>query len=288
MKYLYIDFYGLERKIEFPNDYNKYIEKIKELFNISDSEFLTLKSTFYFYSSNLNFDFDVTNEKDFFLSKEISPQFNQILSKLLVSKKKKEEAKNEKIKEELNRFDIMEQSERRSLIFNNANIKKGKIPEKIKANKKKKKNLLNCKFLDNDIEKNHSINIYLNKIQENNPIEYKFRVLNNGKEKWPNDTLLKCENDDTEIYFFYVSINDDDCLLREENGIEYQEFLVKVLFKNYKKIKVGKYQLRAYLYSDKSGRIGNSYGKLIINVQINSNYFSDDINSNEIFENFDN
>ena len=84
MKYLYIDFYGLERKIEFPNDYNKYIEKIKELFNISDSEFLTLKSTFYFYSSNLNFDFDVTNEKDFFLSKEISPQFNKILSKLLV------------------------------------------------------------------------------------------------------------------------------------------------------------------------------------------------------------
>ena len=52
------------------------------------------------------------------------------------------------------------------------------------------------------------------------------------------------------------------------------------------KIKVGKYKLRNYLYSDKRGKIVNSLSKLNINVQIISNYFNDDAINDGILEQF--
>ena len=43
-------------------------------------------------------------------------------------------------------------------------------------------------------------------------------------------------------------------------------FTIIVIFKNYCNIHVGYYNLRAYLISDKFGRIGDEFGNLIVQV----------------------
>ena len=178
---------------------------------------------------------------------------------------------NQNIMDAINRLNIMEQSESNKPGYyknqNNMIYKPAEIPDKIKI-KNLDSNLLNCEFLDNKIPYNHTIEEERNKITPQNPIIFFFRIKNNGKEVWPDDTLLKCEVDDSEIYFYYVSINDEDSkFIVLKNGDNYQEFKIRVLFKNYSNIIEGnEYKLRAYLLSDKNGRIGNDYGLLNIKV----------------------
>ena len=73
-------------------------------------------------------------------------------------------------------------------------------------------------------------------------------------------------NDDSEIFFFYSSINDYDSTFINDNDGGYQMFTIIVIFKNYCNIQVGYYNLRAYLISDKFGRIGDEFGNLIVQV----------------------
>jgi len=185
-------------------------------------------------------------------------------------KKQKQKKDNIQIEEAIKRLTIMEKSESKPYKEEKRNneLKVSGIPEIIKI-----KNInslpLNCEFLDNKIKLNHTIEIEKNKISPQNPIIYFFRIKNNGEQVWPDDTLLKCEVDDSEIYFYYVSINDnnDAQFIVLKNGDNFQQFKIRVLFKNYGNIIEGnEYQLRAYLLSDKSGRIGNDYGYLTIKV----------------------
>ena len=185
-------------------------------------------------------------------------------------KKQKQKKDNIQIEEAIKRLTIMEKSESKPYKEEKRNneLKLSGIPEIIKI-----KNIntlpLNCEFLDNKIKLNHTIEIEKNKISPQNPIIYFFRIKNNGEQVWPDDTLLKCEVDDSEIYFYYVSINDnnDAQFIVLKNGDNFQQFKIRVLFKNYGNIIEGnEYKLRAYLLSDKSGRIGNDYGYLTIKV----------------------
>ena len=238
-----------------------------------------------------NFQNNQNNEED--LDKEIKRleiEKNNLKKKIEKIRKENqefEEKKNKnladsKIDDALNRLKIMEKSESKNMpIISNNNVKLGEIPEKIKI-KNINSNTLNCEFLDNKIPFNHTIEVEKSKIKPQNPIIYFFRIKNNGEEVWPDDTLLKCEVDDSEIYFYYVSIKDEDTeFIVLKNGDNYQQFKIRVLFKNYNNIIEGEeYKLRAYLLSDKNGRIGNDYGLLTIKVKHKKenfkNFFQED------------
>ncbi len=238
-----------------------------------------------------NFQNNQNNEED--LDKEIKRleiEKNNLKKKIEKIRKENqefEEKKNKnladsKIDDALNRLKIMEKSESKNMpIISNNNVKLGEIPEKIKI-KNINSNTLNCEFLDNKIPFNHTIEVEKSKIKPQNPIIYFFRIKNNGEEVWPDDTLLKCEVDDSEIYFYYVSIKDEDTeFIVLKNGDNYQQFKIRVLFKNYNNIIEGEeYKLRAYLLSDKNGRIGNDYGLLTIKVKPKKenfkNFFQED------------
>ena len=207
---------------------------------------------------------------------------------------------NNKMQEALNRLEIMEKTE--SKINNNMNqkieIKNSQIPNNIRIKNIENINKLDCEFLDKD-KNSITLEVEKNKISAQNPIIYMFRVKNIGAEPWPNDTILKCEIDDSEIYFYYVSINDEDSeSIVLVDGTAYQQFKIRVLFKNYSNIiPGGEYKLRSYLLSDKYGRIGKNYGNLIIRISKNDSEkknepslkdnFHDDFNYNEDDNNFE-
>ena len=90
--------------------------------------------------------------------------------------------------------------------------------------------------------------------------EHKLKVYNNGIE-FPEDTIIRCKNNDSEIYFNSVKI--DKSFQKYPN---YYEFPVEILFKDIDNIKKDdKYELEYYLLSDKQGPIySNNYGKLEI------------------------
>ena len=91
-------------------------------------------------------------------------------------------------------------------------------------------------------------------------IKHKLKVYNNGIE-FPEDTIIRCNNNDSEIYFNSVKINKSF-----QKYPNYYEFPVEILFKDIDDIKKGdKYELEYYLLSDKQGPIfSNNYGKLEI------------------------
>ena len=201
---------------------------------------------------------------------------------------------NNKMQEALNRLEIMEKTESKMHYNMNQKIenKNSQIPNNIRIKNIENINKLDCEFLDRD-KNSITLEVEKNKISPQNPIIYMFRVKNIGMEPWPNDTILKCEVDDSEIYFYYVSINDEDSeSIVLVDGTAYQQFKIRVLFKNYSNIiPGGEYKLRAYLLSDKCGRIGKNYGNLIVRISKNDSEkknepslkdnFHDDFNYNE-------
>jgi hypothetical protein len=87
-------------------------------------------------------------------------------------------------------------------------------------------------------------------IKKDLKIKHKFRVYNNGIE-FPEDTIIRCNNNDSEIYFNSVKI--DKSFQKYPN---YYEIPVKILFKDIGNIKIGdKYELEYYLLSDREGKI---------------------------------
>ena len=187
--------------------------------------------------------------------------------------------KKENYEEVMNRFKIIEESEQYQNVGKGKNkAKKLNIPEKIKI-KNEKQEILDCEFIDNNNEDKHTISKKINEIKIQNQIYYDFRVRNNGQKEWPNDTLLKCETTDSPIYFYYSSLTDNnDKVFVDQKGGVIQNFRVIIIFKNYNNIKVGEYKLKAYLVSDKHGRIGKDYGVFTLKVLPKDNYLQ---NSNE-------
>ena len=189
----------------------------------------------------------------------------------------------------LNRLLIVEQSEQTMNKQGKKNNKKLKdIPENIKI-KNKEQLRFDCTFIDNDDIEKHTISIEINKISKINPIKYSFKIFNNGAEEWPDDTFLKCETNDTPIFFYYSSIKDNEGKTYMDTQQRLiQEIEVIVVFKNYSNIQVGEYELKSYLISDKCGRIGNDYGILILKVLPSYNNGYNNGNDFNILNNNDN
>ena len=164
-------------------------------------------------------------------------------------------------------------------LINQINLLKEKIEnlEKIIAdyeNKEKDNNSyytgLNCKFINKYSEKI----IDLNKIKKSIPIYHTFKIINNGTDPFPADTILKCDNTiDSDIFFYSVKL--DFCPMSfDENNEVYYNAEVIINFKSYKNIEEKTYEMRAYLISDSKGRIGEednfcTFKLKVINYNIN-------------------
>ena len=117
-----------------------------------------------------------------------------------------------------------------------------------------------CVYYENDITINVKLNEIINKTKI---IKYNFKIQNNGKKPWPDDTFLKCINDDSDIFFYYSKMNTNKVIWKD--NVVYNEFEVIINFKN-PIPKKGKYFCHAQLMSDTRGKMGNSIGTLFVNV----------------------
>jgi hypothetical protein len=229
-----------------------------------------------------------------FLTKQIF-KINQRLSSKKENEIKVKNSSAEKLKKEFTKKNEEKTPEKNknngNIILNNENIKiKGKTPKnnettlyKEDNNKdlnnnisninnynidnfdsniyqKEKKNYLSCKFF-----KNKEIIIRKSLIKENFTIHHKIKVFNDGMDNlcWPEDTFIRCINDDSEIYFYHS--NDKEIQIKNQNTIFFL-YKVIILFKNYYNIQEGKYTLNYQLISDFFGNIGNETGYLTVIV----------------------
>jgi hypothetical protein len=117
-----------------------------------------------------------------------------------------------------------------------------------------------CVYYENDITINVKLDEIINKTKI---IKYNFKIQNNGKKPWPDDTFLKCINDDSDIFFYYSKMNTNKVIWKD--NVVYNEFEVIINFKN-PIPKKGKYFCHAQLMSDTRGKMGNSIGTLFVNV----------------------
>ena len=111
-------------------------------------------------------------------------------------------------------------------------------------------------------EDNKTLKIKLADLRRNdNRIRYIFKIQNNGQKPWPDDTFLKCVNDDSDIFFYHCVIGP----VKWIDNIVYNEFEIIINFKNdYPNI--GNYQCHAILMSDSKGQMGKTVGTLNIKI----------------------
>jgi hypothetical protein len=117
-----------------------------------------------------------------------------------------------------------------------------------------------CVYYENNVTINVSLDEIINKKKI---IKYNFKIQNNGKKPWPDDSFLKCINDDSDIFFYYSKMNTNKVIWSD--NVVYNEFEVIINFKNPIPRK-GKYFCHAQLMSDTKGKMGNSIGTLFVNV----------------------
>lgn len=301
-KPIYVNYNGKQYQIPYCYKYKTFIQKIFQILKLSNIDYEKISFLFTFEKKNNDkFSFSVSNSDEFNTANDIGQNYDKIYANVnlpknldIEIKELKQTKKNlikkfinirrkniqlekefndinnkkETVNEIINRFNQIEKSDQ-SFIKKNLfkkNEKKASIPNNLKI-KNKQFSQYDCKFLDSDNIKNQTIEMKKSEISQINPIIYYFTIQNNGKNEWPNDTILKCENDDTEIFFYHSTLKDDSELKYDENNNLYYKFKITIVFKNYGNIQVGKeYKLRAYLVSDRFNRIGNNFGQIIVKV----------------------
>ena len=151
---------------------------------------------------------------------------------------------------------------------NKMNEKSSKIISNLRKEISQKSKIINkqilklsCKFKDN----HNKIHYYMKNIKKNRPIKLTIVVINNGDEyeTWPNDTFIRCINDDSDIYFKSTKFTHNK--LTESYSLNVC-FEVDIYFKNYSKIEKKSYSIKYELISDSQGKIGNEIGKTDIIV----------------------
>ena len=218
----------------------------------------------------------------------------QFLNEKLSEKIKKLENENKELKkkiEEINlylkkKFQDIEININKTNDSNNNTIQEIKeIKQIINTNNNNKEYLYNNNQITYDYELNKEILNFFNKNEMNYTqnfscvysneeklyyklkFEHKLKVYNNGIE-FPEDTIIRCKNNDSEIYFNSVKI--DKSFQKYPN---YYEIPVEILFNDIiDNVKKGdKYELEYYLLSVRKGIILNinnkkKIGKLEINI----------------------
>ena len=115
------------------------------------------------------------------------------------------------------------------------------------------------------LNNNETLSVHVEKINSPSPYPIEFTIYiknNNNNLTWPKDTILKCKNDNTDIFFYHCKWNQ---MKTNFNGEICYAFEI-ILNSKTKKITVGKYSCRFFLISDSKGRIGNNFGQINLNV----------------------
>jgi hypothetical protein len=157
---------------------------------------------------------------------------------------------------------IQEIKEIKQIINTNNNNKEYPYNNQIPINYELNKEILNF-FNKNEMNYTQNFScVYSNAekilytIKKDSKINHKLKVYNNGI-KFPEDTIIRCNNNDSEIYFNSVNINES--IQKYPN---YYEFPVEILFKDIDNIKKDdKCELEYYLLSDREGTILNINNK---------------------------
>ncbi len=283
--------YIKEIKMKFPNNFNDLIEDISNQFKIDQNELITLQFIFnitngekmiieindeekYQYFKNLyenncesievnirNYNFKTNSE----YRNEINEEINQIRSTLYKQEKNINDLKNNV--ENNQNLDKIVNLNKKMEAYNTLLVSQEKEKKKksdlffSSINETIDNNILSCEY----IEKEKLIRTK-STILKNYVIEHNILIKNTSKNnnEWPIDTFLRCVNDDSDIYFYHIN---DRIKKTQKEGVEnIYIFQILVLFKNYKNIKEGEYDLKYQLINDFYGVIGDDYGNLIIKV----------------------
>ena len=283
--------YIKEIKMKFPNNFNDLIEDISNQFKIDQNELITLQFIFnitngekmiieindeekYQYFKNLyenncesievnirNYNFKTNSE----YRNEINEEINQIRSTLYKQEKNINDLKNNV--ENNQNLDKIVNLNKKMEAYNILLVSQEKEKKKksdlffSSINETIDNNILSCEYIENE-----KLIRTKSTILKNYVIEHNILIKNTSKNnnEWPIDTFLRCVNDDSDIYFYHIN---DRIKKTQKEGVEnIYIFQILVLFKNYKNIKEGEYDLKYQLINDFYGVIGDDYGNLIIKV----------------------
>ena len=286
--------------IECPEDFNSLCYRIKEYYSMDDDKELVLKfkctlkdgslrekeikneesfkafkNKFFKESNNIEVQIGIQqiyNNNDLNCENQENVESEQMLEKIENQNKIIEELNKEikKLKWEIKKVYELE-TQVQFLTKQIYKLREKEIIRNVEKIKKKtnkiifngqKKNYLSCKFLNNK-----ELTIKKRQIKKNKPIEYEIKVYNDSIETltWTEKTFLRCENDDSD-FFFFKSYDKKIQIEEKESQIVTYLYKIKILFKNYKNIQLGKQMLRFRLMSDNIGIIGKEVGTLIINI----------------------
>ena len=109
------------------------------------------------------------------------------------------------------------------------------------------------------------IEINQNIIYKENTIKHTVKITKKKWEDWPNNVLLFCVQDDSDIYFCNVNLKDEKVIKNYTNNEEIiYNIPIEIKFKS-RKIEKKKYSLNYVLISDIE-KFKKNYGKIIIRV----------------------
>ena len=271
------------KKIQMPNNLKDFILKVKHLFSINSDFDIFLKNEY-------DFEIQITNEDEYkvnihelmganvyILLKDkniFQDYFNQLENNSKELDEIEKDFKN--LLNDFNQFSKDKKNDKKKIkIYTNDTDFSNdfKIIPKKGSDKYNQINLSN--LVDKDIKSDYSavflnnndeISVLIEKvIKSPEPIEFPFYIKNNGNLEWPNDTILKCKNDNTNIFFYHITWDKNETYF---NGERCYLFKIVLNFKtkNIKNIYLGIYSCRCFLISDSKGRVGNTYGQLFLNV----------------------
>ena len=268
------------KKIQMPNNLKDFILKVKHLFSINSDFDIFLKNEY-------DFEIQITNEDEYkvnihelmganvyILIKDkniFQDYFNQLENNSKELDEIEKDFKN--LLNDFNQFSKDKKNDKKKIkIYTNDTDFSNdfKIIPKKGSDKYNQINLSN--LVDKDIKSDYSavflnnndeISVLIEKvIKSPEPIEFPFYIKNNGNLEWPNDTILKCKNDNTNIFFYHITWDKNETYF---NGERCYLFKIVLNFKT-KNIYLGIYSCRCFLTSDSKGRVGNTYGQLFLNV----------------------
>ena len=269
------------KKIQIPSNLNDFKIKVAHLFGINSDFDIFIKN------DEINFEFHILNQYDYDLNIQdlinsniyilIKNKYNfQSYFNLLNNNSKKLNEIEKKINDLIKDMD--------SISLNKNNIRNNNINKYI-PNPNKHKNIRISNLIDKNIKSDYSIIILNNnetlscQVEKINspspyPIEFTIYIKNNSNNnlEWPNDTILKCKNDNTDIFFYHSKWNQSKTNF---NG-EICSYFEIILNSKTKKIGIGTYSCRFYLVSDSKGRIGNNCGQIFLEVYENVENMNED------------
>ena len=272
------------KTIQMPNNLKDFILKVKHLFSINSDFDIFLKNEH-------DFEIQITNENEYninildmmganvyFLLKDKN-KFQYYFNQLEKNSKELDEIEKDfkKLLNDFNQFSIDKKNDKKkNKIYTNDDDFSNdfKFTPKKSSDKYNQINLSN--LVDKDIKSDYSavflnnnekISVLIEKVLSNSPepIEFTLYIKNNGNLEWPNDTILKCKNDNTNIFFYHITWDKNETYFNRERCYKFT-IVLNFKTKNIKNIYLGNYSCRYFLTSDSKGRVGNNYGQFFLDV----------------------